>query len=77
MPLLPALPGVGQGGVGPRVVRVAEAGVALVIEAGVGQTQAPDEGPHLGEAPVQHGVHPHHAGPVSVRRGEVAHVFGA
>ena len=76
MPLLAPLV-VGQGGVGPRVVRVAEAGVALVIEAGVGEAQAPDEGPDLGEGPVQHRVHPHHPGPVPVCRGEVTHVFGA
>ena len=75
--LLPGLPSVGQGRVRLGVVWVTEAGVALVIEAGVGQTQASDEGPHLGEAPVQHRVHPHHTRPVSVCRGEVTHVFGA
>ena len=75
-PLLAGLGGVAQGGVGPRVVRVAEGGVAAVVEAGVGQTEAADEGPDLAVAPVQHGVHAHHAGPVTVRGGEVAQAAG-
>jgi hypothetical protein len=49
--------------VGQCVVHAPQAGVALVIQAAVGQPTVPQEAPHVNVAPVQDGVDAHERGP--------------
>ena len=58
-----------------RVVRVSQTGVSLVVEAGVGDGEGQQEGPHVPVLPGQQGVDPHHpATEVSSRRETSSHL---